>query len=347
MLLVAVALLWVLAALSCGGGRRPPIRPETGQEQPTPPPPPPEKPEEVAQYERDLAERMQPWPSAETGALKGTLAVTGLTILDRQTLNPASPTDRLTEVITRIVDPEDNIGSITMPDNGGDFIHPDLVPSEFSRLQVSFVVAEDLDADGSGSDTVNVELPVSIAAGVQTTVELNLEGATVEQFSDAPLAPEYGAPAGVPVKASYHILDSRGERDTLLGLMYDLRQLVVDRNANGEFDAADALDSDSDRNAFGDSGESDFLAGARMSPPVELSFEALVTGVGDGSLQVIDTHTHRARVVEVNLQLSVLCGLDGLPLPLTTALVGRTVFIDALSLPQDRLLALLVLVLGE
>jgi len=345
--LAAVALLSTLVVGSCGGGR-PPIPPELGkQHEPPPPPPPPEEPAELTEYNEAVAGRVEPWVSPDKGAVKGTLTVEGLTILDPETLEPASPADRLTEIITRIVDPEDNIGSIENPDPGGDFIHPDLEPIDFARLQVEFLVAEDIDADGSGGDAVNIELPVSIAAGVQTTVELALLGSSLEQFGNPQIPPDSDPPQGVPLKVTYHVLDPRGERDALLGLMFNLRKLVVDRDGNGIFDSGDPVEADDDRNALGDASQDDFLAGARMSPPVEMSFEGRVVDIGDGRLRVFDADAHRMRLVHLNFHVSVLAGLDGRPLRLTPALVGKRIFVHALALPGDRIMALLVLVLEE
>lgn len=342
LLLGILVSVWTLA--SCAGGHRPPVPPK--HEQPPPPPPPP-APEELTEYENAVAGRIQPWPSSDKGAVKGTLAVEGLTILDRQTLQPASPSDRLSEIITRIVDPEDNIGSIENPDPSGDFLHPDLDPSDFARLQVEFLVAEDIDADGSGGDAVQVELPVSIAAGVETAVDLALSGTSLEQFGSPHIPPDLGPVEGVPIKLTYHVLDPRGERDALLGLMLNLRQLAVDRDGNGAFDRDDPVEPDTDRNAFGDTSQEDFIAGARMSPPVELSFEGRITEIADGRLRVFDADAHRMRLVRLNFHVSVLAGLDGRPLRLTPALVGRNVFVHALALPEDRIMALLVLVLEE
>lgn len=354
--LVALSALFLLATAmaACGGGgpcrypgelrqfdgRLPSPPPDDGTEQP---PEVTEPEEQLANYLSDQASGLESWPSSSLGALSGTISITGYTLIDPQSLEPVLPEQGLNDVPLRVVDPEDDIDSVTLPDALGNFIFPDLPPTTSATLSVQFVVAEDVDGDGYGNDPVECKLPVKITAARTTSVQLDISpleplfyeqlGQPVDLFSTTPVAFNY----------SYRGPD--GDRQRSLALLRALDRIWLDSDLDGEFSPDDLQFADENANGLGDETE-EHLAGS-AGPPTEerVVFGAILSVVGN----IITLYSYED-MASIELALNegtALITEDGEELPLGRNLVGK----DAIAIAQEygdgHIAASLIMVLAE
>jgi len=354
-LVVLTALFLLATAMSaCGGGgprrypgeytqagdHRFPPPPDDGAEQP---PDVREPEEQLSSYLSDAASGLETWPSSSLGALSGTISITGYTLIDPQSLEPVLPEQGLNDVPLRVVDPEDDIDSVTLPDAQGSFIFPDLPPTTSATLSVQFVVAEDVDGDGYGNDPVECMLPIQITAARTTSVQLDI----------SPLEPlfyeQLGQPVDIysttPIAFSYSYQGPDGDRQRSLALLRALDRIWLDSDLDGEFSPDDLQFADENANGLGDETE-DHLAGSAGPPTAErVVFGAILSVVGN----IITLYSYED-MASIELALNEGTSLiteDGAELPLARDLVGR----DAVAIAQEyrdgHVAASLIMVLAE
>ncbi|MCD6282505.1 hypothetical protein J7J84_02710 [bacterium] len=354
--LIALSALFLLATalIACGGGGpgRYPGELLQAEDQRLPPPPddgaePPQEessPEEqLSSYLSDQASGLQAWPSSTLGALSGTVSITGYTLIDPQSLEPIPPEQGLVDVPLRVVDPEDDIDSVTLPDAQGNFLFPDLPPTTSATLSVQFVVAEDVDGDGYGFDPIECKLPVRIMAARITSIQLDI----------SPLEPlhyeQLGQPPDIfsttPISFNYGYQGPDGDRQQSLAILRSLGRVWLDSDLDGEFSPDDLQFADENANGLGDETE-DYLAGV-VGPPTEerVVFGSILSVVGN----VITIYSFEDTVsIEIALnEGTILIAETGEELPLTRHLVGKDAVAVAQEYRDGHISASLIMVLPE
>ncbi len=343
-------LVQVLLLVSCGGGRKP-IRPI-----PPPPPPPPPPPTEspIEEYKKELEEKLEPWESPDKGAVKGTLTITGLTILNNQTLEPAKPPRVFDYVLTRIVDPEDDIGSIDIPEPDGTFLHSNVAPLDIGYLEVTFFVAEDLDGDGQGMDNVFLRTPIQIEPQVTSVVDINIGVPSSDEYPDPPTLGAYPETRPRPLKVISEYLGPEGERRNAFAMFQWLGKQIRDLNLNGKFELEEGLLDDRNNDGLIDDVQ-EIERDAPSLPPASLEgvIEDVIIAPQRGIELVIReklaTHERRVRVLIVERTVVLISSPDGnqfTQAPVRPSeLIGKLAVVDAFILPDGTLIANLIIVL--
>ena len=253
LMLVAVTLLAML--MSCGGGGGsnqnaiPPINGGTDTSTP-------QVVEAIAQltsYLQAQAASLDVYASAARGSLKGTLAIKNYTILNTSTMQPLPAGTAIGKVPLRVVDPEDDVDGITYPSLNGTFLLRDLPARKYATLRIEFYVAEDVDGDHMGNDRVLCSIPIAIAAGRQTTIQITIEPLSV--------AAPVGGYVGRPVQLTYYYIGPDGTRSRKLALLSGGRT-YMDTNNDGSFGSADIQFADSNSDGRSDAGEITPASGA-------------------------------------------------------------------------------------
>lgn len=265
-LLLAATLLTVFA--SCGGG--------SGTQNASPPidggggvTPTPQVPDPIGHLTSYLAAQvisLDNYASATTGSLKGSLSVTGYTILDSKTLRPLPSVAAIGHVPLRVVDPEDDVDIVCYASLNGTFIFREVPPCTYAILSIDFRVAEDINGDRAGNDRISCSIPVSITAGKQTSLQVTL----------SPLkAPLNGGYLGKPLLLSYFYKGPDGTRKRTLTLL-SAGRTYLDANNDGLFGQNDIQFTDADSNALSDASEP---APASRAFPVALGEPYKIAGI--------------------------------------------------------------------
>ncbi len=348
------ALILLVNALSaCGGGgpgKHPPEL-QPGWQRPSPPPedgaePPPEAPEPeelLSNYLSDQASGLEGWPSSTLGALSGSISITGYTLIDPQSLEPVPPEQGLNDVPLRVVDPEDDIDSITLPDAQGNFLFPDLPPTTSATLSVQFVVAEDVDGDGYGIDSIECKLPIRIMAARITSVQLDIS--PLKPLSYEQLEPPLDILTATPIAFNYSYQGPDGDRQRSLAILRALDRNWLDSDLDGEFTPDDLQFADENANGLGDETE-DYLAGSAGPPTAErVVFGAILSVVGN--IITIFSYEDMASIELALNEGTSLVAEDGAEFPLTRDLVGRDAVAVAQEYRDGHIAASLIMVLPE
>jgi len=348
-LLVVVGLpLLSVILIRCGGGKPPPrILP------PPPPPPPPPPEDRIEDYKQEIEEELEPWSEPDKGAVKGTVQISGFTIINPNSLEPGSNEDAMRYVITRIVDPEDDVGSVVSPNPFGVFIHRDVDPLPYGFLEVAFTVAEDVNGDGVGNDKISVRVPISVEAQVITSVNVKISPASAEEIPDIE---QVGSPPPSPVlplKVSSTYKGPDGERTNSVSIFTWLGKAIRDLNLNGKFDLEDGVFDDKNADGVLDSSEEVFKSLAREEELPRVSFDGTIVDL-DLTLKgvvmfVRDGMSGVVRPVLITDRTIVLIAEMGgnrfMQAPVARReLMGRMVFVEAIILPGGDLVGLIVIV---
>lgn len=354
--LAALSVLFLFAAflLACGGGgpRRDPGKLFPAGEPRLPPPPdngvvpPPDEPQpedQISSYLNDQADLLNAWPSTTLGALSGSVSIAGYTLIDPQSLEPVSPEQGLTDVPLRVVDPEDDIDSITFPDVQGQFLFPDLPPAAQATLNVRFIVAEDVDGDGHGIDLVECKLPVKVVTSRVTTVQLDIS--PLEPLRYEHLDPPSDVLNAPPVALTYHYRGPDGSRKRSLAILRPLSRVWLDSDLDGEFSPDDLQFADENANGLGDEAE-DHLTGS-LGPPVRerVVFGAVLSVIGN-VVTIFSFEDAVSVEIAVNEGTSLVAE-DGEELPLARDLVGRDAIAVAQEYADGHIAGCLIMVLSE
>jgi len=337
---VALALLVVAQLVSCGGGGGHPLklRPiEAGQDDWTPTPPADTQP--IEEYLEEQEAQLPPWPSADAGAIKGTLTVEGYTLVNPDSLEAVPYAEGIVQVPLRVVDPEDDVDSIAFPGPDGSFIIPDLPALNSATLTVTVPVAEDIDGDLKAGDSVAVSLQVSVAAGRQTLVNLTISPVQPETLQEDAL------PGSLlqspPVQVDYYYCGPDGIRQRTIALFIGLQRMMVDTNRDGEFGADDLQFADENNN-----GLSDTVEGAGYTGPLAPA-ENLATGIIlslQGRIFTLHDETAGTSVEFEVAETTIVVDQMGSPIALTQHIVGRWAVVQYTRLPTGGKLAQLVMV---
>lgn len=221
---------------------------------------------QLTSYLRAQVASLDVYASTAKGSLKGTLAVKSYTILNTSTMQPLPVGSAIGRVPLRIVDPEDDVDGITYPNLNGTFLLRDLPARKYATLRIDFYVAEDINGDHIGNDRVLCSIPIAIAAGRQTTIQITLEPLAV--------ASPIGGYVGKPVQMTYYYKGPDGSRTRKLALMSGGRT-YMDANNDGAFGAADIQFADANSDGRSDAGV--------LAPPSEAApynYEASQTIAG-------------------------------------------------------------------
>jgi|GEM_PF-2300081 len=354
--LIALSTLLLLTAVlsACGGGRprtHPGEYTQTGDHRVPPPSGGDEEQprdawepvEQLNSYLTDTASGLEAWPNSSLGAITGTVSIVGYTLIDPQSLEPVSPEQGLVDVPLRVVDPEDDIDSVTLPDALGNFIFPDLPPTTSATLSVEFAVAEDVDGDGFGNDRIECKLPVSVTAARTTSVLLDIS--PLEPLRYEHLEPPVEVCSTMPIAFSYTYRGPDGERQRSLAILRALDRVWLDSDLDGEFSPDDLQFADENANGLGDETE-DHLAGS-AGPLVEerVVFGSILGVVGN--IIILYSYEEKASIELALTEGTSLVAEDGAELPLNRDLVGK----DAIAIAQEyrdgHIAAFLVMVLAE
>jgi len=350
-LILSVALALPLSLTDCGGGHRPPppiIVP--------PPPPPQPSPNPAEEYREQVQETIEKTNNPETGSLKGTIQVSGLTILDPESFQPAPPESALTFIVTRIIDPEDDVGSVANPDPTGTFIHANLTPLASGFLTVSMVVGDDLNGDGVTRDPLSLKFPVTIKANTITTVNITISEASVQSLPPPDQLEQLGPPPRQPAKTvavQTNYFGPDGERRNDFAMLLWLGRQIRDRDLNGKFEIQEGVFEDKNNDGLPDSSEEILLEFPREQEPPTTSFEGVIVDfeVVQAGLVLEIREQDLGQILRVLInERTVFLISDKQEDRFLTApvkpeeLIGRKVFVEAAILRDGKLVALIVIV---
>lgn len=341
-----VGLIAVLLAAGCRGG---------GEEvdfqgEPQPPDPSP------AIAANDA--RMPTAEDPQVAGVEGVLLVEGFTVLDpSETEPPGSGTSAVVgqvpdmRMLVRLVDPEDDILNETFPDVGGRFLLEYSGPVINAKLQVEFTVAEDLDGDGEGGDTLLHSVPVGLKPGRVAQVNLTLArrtavvgvGQPFPGVADLELYPE----AGELLIVFYVGQDGNGSHNEFYGVNYAEGQTVFDTDGDQFLETGDDIVGededvngwiDSYEESFGVDAESQFMFGVVTNVNKASQTLTLATVDAGALLVLVDPFTS----IEPFSPDNQFYG----GLPLDASLIGSQVQILGKATP-DGFLALWIVVLPD
>ncbi|MEP0814011.1 MAG: hypothetical protein HRF49_05040 [bacterium] len=315
---LAVLILGLLALFACSGGGGRAYISDGGFDGPDAPgglEPPPEYPRDFAEFAKAVIEPQLP-ANADVGtaALEGKVSVFGYTLLplDRIPVQITEPgMNPISNLVTRIIDDEDNIGDAKYPDNLGEFFYSGLPAVPNLQLVLDAKVAEDLDGDLKTGDTLSFKIPVSFLPGKVSRISVSI----------APVRPEFylfegeseDAVRGRVVGLSYEFSGPEGTRRKRHALNFRTARTVLDTNDDGVFNASDIVGIDTDKNAIEDTAPA---LGAADQPVAEIvSAFAIVREVRPGRLLVKPLEPETAEfLVLIDFRTSILSP-DGMPLP--------------------------------
>jgi hypothetical protein len=302
--------------------------------------------------------RMPVDDNPQAAGVEGVVKVKGFTILDpADTGEPGSGTSAVVgqvgdfQLLVRLVDPEDDILSATNPDVGGRFEMEYTGPVVNAKLEVQFAVAEDLDGDGTGGDTLRHSVPVGLRPGRVAQVNLTLSRQTADTPMGAPFPSvvdlELYPESGELMIASYTGQDGNGFHNEFYGINFADGRTVFDTDGDQFLEPGDdVVGRDADTDGWIDSYESDFGASAEpqtiagvVTNVSRANRTLTLTSVEDGTRQVlVDPFTPIEPFTEANEFYGEL--------PLDTGLIGRQVQVFGLPAP-DGFLALWIVVLPD
>lgn len=268
--------------------------------------------------------------------VKGTLSVKNLTLLT-STGSVVKPGQGLPELNLRVLDPEDDILIAGKPGLDGKFTlmykpngpvvsrvgetdnstTTQTGPVE-ARLVISGKVQQDLNGDGTASDSISLSIPVTLVAGQAISITASLSYGD-KRYVDPALVPSQGW----FILASLAKVDGDGAAQQLCGVFYNTNTTVFDTNGNNYLEFTDYSGADSDLNGQVD----DFQNDVATPGAVTVALQGQITAVNPALL----TLTLRSYAgVDYTLQLEQLTPIElwtttGSPigvLPLGTQLIG-------------------------
>jgi hypothetical protein len=326
----------MLATASCGGGGGAysnyapggDVSPSTGL---------PDAKAQLTSYLSQQAAQLTPYASSTKGSIKGTLAITGYTILDPRTMLPLPPGSAIGKVPVRLVDPEDDVDSIVYPSLNGTFQFLNLPVLNRATLKVEFFVAEDVNGDRQGKDKVTYSLVVSVAAGKQTYLQITIK--PLQQPSPIP-----GYTGTVPqIKTYYNGPD--GTRNRNLAIFGATGQTFMDSNNDGQFTSTDFQFADANGNGQSNQGEAISIdgnsgAGAPLSP--DFTAAGIISSISEAELAV--TVPGQGDLNFTMTEFTTFVDGLGSPIAISDNLLGRDVAVYYQPGNDDSRLALVIMV---
>lgn len=338
MVAVVLAVLGTALFAACGGGGQPArLRPiDTGQGGAIQPP---TDGQPINDYLDEQKAALPSWPSASTGAIKGTLAIESYTLLDPITLEPVPYTEGIVQVPLRVVDPEDDVDCIAFPQPNGSFIIPDLPAVSSATLTVTVPVAEDINGDSKSNDIVVVSLPVSVTAAKQTLVNITISPVQADALQEDALPGSLLlAP---PVQVDYFYSGPDGTRQRTIALLINLQRMLVDTNSDGVFGADDLQFADENNNGLSDTTESADYAGPLA--PMEETAEGIILSLQGRIITLRDEFAGTSIELEVT-ETTVIIDQLGSAIALSQHIVGRYAMVQFVRLTGGGRAAELVMV---
>lgn len=301
---------------------------------------------ELEQLLLQNAERMAPAANPQTVSIAGSIQTTGLTAIlpgggggAASAIPSQIPNER---IMVRLIDPDEDILNEVHPDLGGIFTLDYTGPVVDAELQVDLTVAEDLDGDGAGEEQIAQSVPLKLAPGLTTQVNLELELVSAgEPFDGTPpyagdLAPAVGAVLLVEVS----VQDASGLSEDYYGVFFAAGRTVYDEDGDDVLELGDDFaGEDFDLNGLVDPFEP--MVESDGVPFVPVSLEGTVLAVNE-SQRILRLSTLGGLTLEIsvppNTGIEVYSTGPGTFISqgeLGDWMVGRYVFIDALETPTD------------
>lgn len=254
------------------------------------PAPEPQLPDAAQAYNANV-QRMPLATSTRVATLSGLISVSGLTILNNSSGTPALPGTALSQIMARLLDPEDDILRTVYPSTSGAYRIDYNQTLSKGKLRLTFRVAQDLNGDGSGGDTVDQYYPVSLVLGRVAKLNITLSPATATVLGA--LTPT----AGEVLLTSLDQLDGAGANRTQFGSFVADGQVIYDQDRDGTLELGDDYSApDTDQNGWADQSEGGYSLGGAPGDP-GLLYETL-----SGLITAVDLAAH---------SLSVRSDLDG------------------------------------
>jgi len=299
------------------------------------------------QYVVTSSERMPLSDDPSIATVEGLLTVVGFTIVDpgAEVGDEASAVSQVSDmrVLVRLVDPEDDILSEVNPDLGGRFSLDYLGELSYLKLEVEFMVAEDLDGDGTGNDTLRQAVPIGLQLGrvAQVNLEFKLNGADlgtaapIELVADTELLPEEGEMLLVELSS----LDANGAHEEFYGVVYSSQQAIYDLDQDDYLEAGDDyVGVDDNANGWIDELELNY---DEATAAMVTGFNGVITSVDVAEqtfmLQLADTQVLLMTVdAFTSIELSDNGQFYG-QLTLDSSLIGRRAYVKCLPIPNGYL----------
>jgi hypothetical protein len=193
--------------------------------------------------------RLDPAPGGAPNALAiaGTITLSGLTIVDGQGHNV--PANRInTGLMAQLIDEEDDILAFKAPALNGTYAISIFSPTLSVRLRVTCNVAEDLNGDGIGGDTLKQDVPVLLVQGKTVRVDLRLKRA-----AQADMQPVLWPATGAVVLCDLSRTDGNGSFKSYYGTFFAGGFVIITKDGDRLLEDGDDLrQPDMDHNGWPD-----------------------------------------------------------------------------------------------
>lgn len=270
-------------------------------------------------------DRLTPVAGGAPSALgiSGTITVQGLNVLTDQA-QPVPAGQANTHITAQLIDEEDDILSEMVPGADGKYALTVFSPTLTVRLRVTVKVADDLNGDGIGNDTLTQEVPVQLVTGKSVSVSLRLKRAV-----QADMQPVLWPTAGAVVLCDLSRTDGNGSLTKFYGTFIAGGFVIISLDGDRLLeDGDDWRQPDANHDGWADPGEAVYgnptLSTATLSGTVKS-----VDTIGQTlivSRQGVNTVVFLGQFCSIE-PFSAMAGFFG-EVPLTPSLTGRVVTVQ-------------------
>jgi hypothetical protein len=234
-----VQLMWMLVLLTALIGCR--------SSHPLPPPGGEVQPPDHGQVVKYNEERMPGAPQPSAAVVSGRITVSGFTVLSEGG-TPVAGGESSTKVLAQLIDPEDDILSETRPGADGTYQLTYTGQKTKVKLRLRFKVQEDVDGDGKGADQIEQAIPLTLALGLASSVDIALRKA-----AEADVEQSLRPAKGLVLLADVHRLDGTGKHVDFYGTFFADGFVVITLDGDRFLEPGDDLRAvDHNRNGWPD-----------------------------------------------------------------------------------------------
>jgi hypothetical protein len=242
-------------------------------------------------------------------------------------------------VVTRIIDDEDNIGSIEFPTTEGEFEHIDLPTTNTAILNVVTQFAESITGVAGAPSHFDVRIPIALAQGKITEMNIVVSPVPPERFI---AASSKDAANGAVIEIAYAYRGPEGPRTKRLAIDFAAGITIIDSNGDAIFDPGDQ--SGPDRNFDGIIDDAPLPITALGRPPDLTMIEGFVIGRPIGALRIEPKVLGILPAEVVVDPRTSIVDSSGFELHLPEVKLGDYVLVQGFGTPGDRILALTIVV---
>jgi len=236
---MCVQWIWMLVLLTALIGCR--------SSHPLPPPESEPQPPDQGRVEEANRERLPGAPQPSAAVVSGRITISGFTVLSAGG-TPVAGGESSTKVLAQLIDPEDDILSATYPGADGTYSLTYTGPKTKLKLRLQFKVQEDVDGDGHGADQIEQAIPLTLPAGLKSSVDVALRKA-----AEADVEQSLRPAKGLVLLADVHRLDGSGRHVDFYGTFFADGFVVITLDNDRFLEPGDDLRAvDHNRNGWPD-----------------------------------------------------------------------------------------------